>query len=166
VVPISSRFLSKRHVLKGRRRRCEPPLLREKGSPVPAGPPIFDDADKIIPKCCTALFMAGSGGSCALSMLLQVPACNPQPSTLSPRPSTLDPKPGTRNPEPEAPQPKPSQPPADTPLPVHGVHPGASSFQHCTEITIGGDRHTISSFVLCLWGLTNVESTGSFPLQN
>ena len=33
------------HVLKERRRRREHPHLREKGSPVPAGPPIFDDAD-------------------------------------------------------------------------------------------------------------------------
>jgi len=33
------------HVIKERRRRCEHPHLRGKGSPVPAGPPIFDDAD-------------------------------------------------------------------------------------------------------------------------
>ena len=29
------------HVLKEKRRRCEHPPFREKGSPIPAGPPIF-----------------------------------------------------------------------------------------------------------------------------
>ena len=43
--PLDLGFSHTLHVLKERRRRCEHPHIREKGSPVPAGPQIFDDAD-------------------------------------------------------------------------------------------------------------------------